>query len=712
MVDVAQSYQDELPRIKKNIESAYEYFRQNYDRFNEFRKFVFQTSMSDDDIALLKEVQKPQLEFNILEAYVSRLRGEFAKQEPSISVRAADGSMVDLNTINLVESHMRSVLCDANNDMMEYDVYTDLLSGGFSVMKVYTDYVNPMSFNQNIYIRRVFDPTLCGFDPLARKSHKGDGRYCFELFPKLRDEFEAEYGKEITKTMKFSRTLESFNWSYQNNTDEIVLMADYFEKKKKQVKIVMITGGMVMTMDDYKKFSEAWIASGRIEQVPAIIGKPRWTTIETICRYGVVDNKILYRKETDYKFLPLVFADGNSVVIRNGVNGSAYQMTRPYVYHARGVQKLKNFAGQTLANELENLVMHKFMVAKDAIPADYQDAYINVQKANVLVYNAFKDNDPNIALAPPSVVPRTPVPPEVTNTFSLSDEVTQAILGSFDGDLARMNKSQLSGVAIQESITLSNSGAMPYITGFIKALNQVAQIIVDLIPKYYNTPRTIPINKADGSRAYVQVNQPGAPSLDYNSNALDVKVEAGINFSLQKSKALQTIISLMQASPLFAQFMNQNGLGILLDNIDIRGIDQLKKAAEQFMMQLQQQQAQQAQMAQQTAMQNPQMMKAQNERMKIQLNASNDAAKIKNDQAELQNDQLRIMADLKQSQDDNAIQALKAETERFAKEVDLQLKHHNQLHSHAKDMVELHHKLKGVKEDENGEDEVEGGEEA
>jgi hypothetical protein len=45
---------------------------------------------------------------------------------------------------------------------------------------------------QAIKIERC-EPTLTGFDKLARFSHKGDGRFCFQLFPKDKEEFLEEY---------------------------------------------------------------------------------------------------------------------------------------------------------------------------------------------------------------------------------------------------------------------------------------------------------------------------------------------------------------------------------------------------------------------------------------------------------------------------------------------------------------------------------------
>jgi hypothetical protein len=691
---VAKTYIEQHARIKKNVEEGRNYFDLNNARFYEFRKLVFETSITPADIEVLEDTQKPQVEFNILEAFVSRLRGEFAKQEPSLSVRAKDASQVDPQMIDCVEAHLRSLFFDAANDMLEYDIYTDILTGGFSVMKVYTDFCNEMSFDQDIYVRRAFDPTLCGFDPLARKSHKGDGRYCFEVYPKTREEFEEKYGKEATKKMNFISSFDGYTWSFRTEKRDMVLVCDYYEKKEKRVKIYRLSDGQVMTMENYNKFIEDWNNKGIIQQAPIIVGKPRTTTIKTICHYKLTETDILEYEETDYAYLPLIFVDGNSVMLRNGTTGSAHQMTKPYVYHAKGVQKLKNFAGQCLANELENMVQHKWMVSKESIPPEYIKAYKDNQHASLIVYNAYKDNDPNVPLPPPQAIQRTPAPPEVMNTFRLTDEMTQMILGSYDTSLG-INDNQLSGVAIVEGATQSNATAMPYIVGFLKGLNQAANIIVDLIPKYYKTPRTIPVMRSDGKRSYIKINQPQGMQFNYDPNVLEVKVEAGVNFEVQKDRARQMILQLMQASPLFAQFINTSGLTFLLDNIDMRGIDQLKEAAEGYQQQMQQMQQQQMQAQQNQP--NPIQMKAQLEQQKLQLQAQDLQSKhmisqsqLQIDAAKLKNDQMKILADLKTAQNEGEVEKLKSQAEIFSKQVDLALKGKDMAHNHAMDIHNFH----------------------
>lgn len=696
-MQLAQKHQDYLPNIKKYVKQDYSFFKDNRARYNEFRRFVFKTSLSDGDEAVLDATGKPQLEFNILEAYISRLRGEFSKQEPSIKVMAEDGAPINMQTINVVEGHCRHIIGEANKDGCEYNVYTDQLSGGYSVLKVWTEYANPKSFNQVIKVARAFDPLLCGFDPMARTPHKGDGRFCFELYPKTKDEFEEEYPDIDLREINFTRTLNEFNWSYSDGDEDILLICDFYEKKKKRKKIAELANDKVILSDDYEQFCNQWNESGAMEQVPAIIST-RWTELETICRYRCIENQVLEYTETDYRYLPLIFVDGNSITLRENENGNFVQFTRPYVYQAKGIQKLKNFAGQSLGNELENMVQHKIMICKESLPDEqpFLDAYTNLQVANTLVYKAYMDNRPEVALPPPIMVERPQIPPEITNTFSLTDQVTQAILGSYDASLG-INNNQLSGVAIVEGATQSNSAAMPYVVGFLQAWNQVANIIVDLIPKYYVNARSISIVGMDGKSTTQNINQQGGVSVNYDENALNVKVEAGVNFAIQKSRALQQIIAMMQASPLFAQFMNQQGLEVLLDNLEIRGIDQLKSMAAEFQQQMQQQQQQTQQQQQNT----PQMIQAQTDRMKFQYQMQKDqqdqqlqVAQMNIDKQNSDNDMVKIMADVKSSDVDAAVAMQKADAEKARATAELAMKAIDMHHGHTMDVHQFAHQVK------------------
>lgn len=689
MSEIAQKYLDKLPMIKENIEEAYEYFRENFDRFHDYRKFVFKSSMSDADIAVNKELQRPTIEANICEAYLSRQRGEFSKQEPSLYVSPADDVMGSLEPKlpELLEGHIRSIFFDAKKDDLEFDTYTDTESGGFSVLQVRTAYLHSMSFDQKIVLDRVFDPTLCGFDPLARESHKGDGKYCFSMAPMKKKEFLDRYDDKYLTDTKFVRNIEGFNWSYKNGDDDVVLVCDYYEKKKIRKQIVKLINGKVMTMKEYKDFVDKWNSSGHIEVAPGIIGKPRYTDVETICRYRLIENNILEYVETDYKYFPLVFVDGNSVMLRDSTNGAAYQMTRPYIYHMRGIQKLKNLTLQILANELENIPNgNKLFIAEESLIPTQLEAITNPQKASSIIYKSRGVG--NSEIPPPQPVPRQPAPPEIINALEICDKTGQVILGSYDASLG-INDNQLSGVAIQEGATQSNAAAMPYIVNFMKALNRVGEIIIDLIPKYYVGERTIPISQSDGDRQYTKINNRGGISLDYDPNTLRIKVEAGVNYTVQKNHDLQMIEGLMKASPLFSKFMNEEGLPMLLNNFEIKGIDQLKKVAKEWTEKMKSSAKNQPPPPEMLKIQ-VQMKKLEQDLQKMQQEYQVKTTALSIDKQNADTDRIKALADIGVTTDKLTLEKDKVEAEDSRTATESLLKTADMKHQHAMDILNHH----------------------
>lgn len=691
-MEVAKTHTDCLPRIKQSVQHSYEYYRHNYDRYNEFRRFIFDSSLRESDITLLTTVSKPQLEFNILEAYLSRLLGEFSKQEPDIMVKSDNENQVDPLIVEFVEQHLRHTLSDKENHHNRYEVYKDLLSGGFSVLKVRTDYLNPMSMDQVIKIERCYDPTLCGFDMLSRYSHKGDGRFCFELFPMSKEDFESEYPDVDISKVTFRRDFGGFNWSYVNGSTPIIMVCDYYEKKKKKFKIVRTSDGQIIRYKKYKEIVRNW---NDITAPPIIVGEPRMTCIDVICRYRLIENMILEYVETDFNHLPLIFVDGNSVLLKTPKDGNVRQFTRPYVYHAKGAQQLKNYSGISLANEIENTVQHKFMVAKEALPkeSDYLQSYKDVQKANVVVFNSVYEEDPNLPINNPiREIHRDPAPPEIVQAFTGADSLVQNILGSYDASLG-INNNQLSGVAIVEAASQSNATAMPYIVGLLDGYQRAAQVYVDLMPKYYTTPRTMPIMDKDGKRSFVKINQNDGLDISYESNTMNVCLKAGASFQVQKSRTLMMVKEMMGMSPLFAQFISEKGLNFILDNMEGRSIDKLKEMVDEWTKEMEQQK-QNSQMMQQQAMQNnPALIKAKNEQVKIQQQAMENQQKIMIDMNKLKLDENKILADIENTKNNNLVQVIKANTERFSKQVELELSRREQHYNQVKDAINNYHRL-------------------
>lgn len=717
---VTKTAGEQLARIKKNVSTAYMYFNDNYKRYREFRKYVFKESINEQQRAVLQQLNRPVVEFNILEAYISRLLGEFSQHEPGIEVSPAEGIPVDQAVLDVVEGHLRHILHDANKNNFSYEIYKDLLSGGFSVAKVWTDYASPMSFNQQIYLARVFDPTMCGFDPMARASHKGDGQYSFEIYPMLEEDFIREFPSAEVRNSGYSRDIEGFNWTYKDvQGQKIILVADYYEKKRKKVKIVKLANGRVMTEKNYAKLEEYWAAEQFIEQIPVVVGAPRMTELETICRYKLIEDQVLEYNETDYSYLPHVFVDGNSILLTQGTANTTYQMTRPYVFHAKGIQDMMNYSGQTICNSMENLIQHKYIIKKEAIPQeqDYVDALTDIQRAGTIVVNAFNENNPDQPIPEPIMnVQNVPLPPEVMASFQVTGQLTQAILGSFVSNQNKDNQN-LSGKAVIESASADNAAAMPYVVGYLAGLNQIGNICTDLMPKYLIGKRVIPVENKAGDKDYQEINSPGKTMIAYDEKAIKVNIDAGVNFQVQKTVAMQQILGLMQASEEFSSFMNSpSGLPILLDNIQCYGADRLKEASKEWMQQQQQQQQQAMQMQQQQQQMDPAFIRAQAEMMKVQQQKEQDQvenqiaiakmsiekeladAKILEAESKISQSQIDSAVRLEESQTSLEVHSLEAAT----KMAEIQSRRHEQSMNEHHAMLathKLHHEIKQASKD-------------
>ena len=75
---------------------------------------------------------------------------------------------------------------------------------------------------------------------------------------------------------------------------------------------------------------------------------------------------------------------------------------------------------------------------------------------------------------------------------------------------------------------------MPYVVGYLAGLNQMGLIHANLMPKYILGKRKIPTMDKTGKRDYQQVNADGTINLDYGEHALNVCIEAGVNFQFKR----------------------------------------------------------------------------------------------------------------------------------------------------------------------------------
>lgn len=699
MAEVAERHGKQYETIKKEIERATNCAKRNNQRYMKFQKMVYETGISATDEATLRAFKKPVIEFNILGAPIARLCGEFSKQEPDIYIHPSAGLDHHPAMMGVLDGHFRHILYDAQKHGVQYGAHKNQLAGGFGVFRVEVDYENPRSFKQVIKLRQEADPTLVYFDPLAEEVTKCDAKFCGKIIHMTLEDFKADYPKVDTDSIDFRRSLDnSFSWSYKTDQGNVMAVCEHYKFKDIKKTLVKLPNGMTMLKDKYNDYKTRWESEGRVSQFPVIV-EERPTLLKRVCRYTVIGTQIIAYDETEFSYLPFVFIDNDSALLKDNEMSMMTQFTKPYVYPAEGVQRLMNFCGQVIANDFENMVMHRFKVAEESLPTEeaYLEAYKNIQMPATLVYKAYNDQDPNQPLPPPQEIARVPLPPEVIAIFGSSMQTLQNILGTYDASLG-INDNQLSGVAIVEGATQSNAAAMPSIVNYMQAMTQVGIVIFDLIPKIFITPQTVPIVSKEGEYGFFDIPE-GKPFFNYEDGDLSVRVEAGVNFAIAKNQALKQIITMMEALPAFGEFIQAKAMDVVLDNMEFRGVDIIKERYKEWQKELEENPKPSPQEMEMQIQQQKLQLEEENLKVKTQenkLKAVADIGGLLVDKQKADNDRLNSLVKMGASYEELEAAKVRAEAEEDRARADLeialdeiQLKREDQQHRHAKDILEL-----------------------
>ena len=586
--------ESKLKKFKDNVEEFHGFFKDNSKRFKESMRFAFKETLSDSDKRKLRNLDKPILEVNYIQAYLSRLLGEFSKQTPECkvtgvpsSIDGAGNPIYSQNQLQLneyIESILREIFYQYNKRGDKNQVLKEQCGGGYSVLRVKTKYRNNDTFDQDIVLTKARDPTLCFFDPMAKRLSKSDGKYCGEVCPMTIEEFNKKfpgYSKDIEEmNSRHEGGCSSqwrLQWKYKNATKDIVLVVDYYSVESRQRRSLLLADGTTKLEVDYNKEKKE---SGSPDLMPAVV-KRRMIKEKFVKRYVFCGNEILEEEEMPFKRLPYIFVDGNSAfAYKDSDSSEIEQVTNSYIWNAMGAQKMLNHTCQTMANFSENWMAQKMIADVRAI--EDSESWTNPQTASVLLKKSIDDN--GLAVPEPVIfVNQQDLPGSVMNTFASMQNVMQNTFGSYDAMLG-INQKDLSGIAIQEGATQNNAVAMPFINGYLDAINAATELIVGMIPLINVTPSTIPIMDEEGNRSYIRVNDilpdgspdPNSIQLSYGENDLNVEVSAGYSFEIQKDKSLKMLSDLMGVFPQMAQTIDTYGQEVILDQLNIRGVDKLK----------------------------------------------------------------------------------------------------------------------------------------
>ncbi len=205
-------------------------------------------------------------------------------------------------------------------------------------------------------------------------------------------------------------------------------------------------------------------------------------------------------------------------------------------------------------------------------------------QSGALTYNHI-DDEGNPLPVPQRIQP--PVPPSgiIQAKVGAADDIKSAT-GQFDASLGQKSN-ETSGRAIMARQREGDTATYHYIDGLSKGVRQLGRILVDLIPKIYDTQRIARVLGEDGEVDTVQVdpNQPqavteqqqpdGSIKRIYNLGVgrYDVVSTVGPSFTTKRQESVQAMTEMVQGNPQLWQLMGD----LMVRNMDFPGAEEMAK---------------------------------------------------------------------------------------------------------------------------------------
>ncbi len=161
-------------------------------------------------------------------------------------------------------------------------------------------------------------------------------------------------------------------------------------------------------------------------------------------------------------------------------------------------------------------------------------------------------------------------------------EDLKATTGIYDASLGGRSN-ETSGVAIQKRNVQAQTSNFHFVDNLTRSMKHTGRILVDLIPKIYDTARAQRIIGEDGEQKIVQLNQPtGTPDVELGKDGkpllyqldagkYDVTMDVGPSFETKRQEAAASMIEVSKANP---QIMAVAG-DLLVKNMDWPGAQEV-----------------------------------------------------------------------------------------------------------------------------------------
>lgn len=490
--------------------------------------------------------KRPCLVVNRIPGFIHQITNDQRQNRPAIRVHPV-GDGADLETAKVIQGLIRHIEYNSNADVAYDTAFDHTARGGFGFWRVLTDFVSPDSFDQEIYIKRVPDQFSVFMDPRSQEPDGSDAEWALVLEYLTRDDYRDKYPDSKLASLSWeSIGLQPPQWM----RDGAACVAEFFYKSYEDHTLYLLKDGRsVLDTDLHAEAAQAAQAGVQIEVV-----KSRQTKVPVIkwCKLNPIE--ILERTDWPGKYIPVVPVYGDEI----RVDGK--RVLEGIVRNAKDPQRMLNFYKSAEAEAIALAPRAPFVGAEgqfEGHEAEWQTA--NTRNHAYLEYKATSVDGQMVP--PPQRMAVEPAVGAISQGAMQAADDLKSATGIYDPTLGA-GPADTSGVAIQKRNIQAQTANFHFIDNLTRALRHTGRILVDLIPRIYDTARTARIIGEDGTQKIITLNQSfnsdSGEQLLYklDTGTYDVTVDVGPSFA---SKRQETAASMQELSRAYPQLMQYAG---------------------------------------------------------------------------------------------------------------------------------------------------------
>jgi hypothetical protein len=535
--------QDLHRRAIERYEDAKEAVREQHQRMQEDLRFSNPSDPQQWDQEA-KDLRQGRvcLTLDRTNQYIVQVVNDARKNKPGITTMPAD-SGADVAVAQRLDGMIRHIEYRSRAPIA-YDTGIEHAARcGLGWLRVVPEVVRPETNHQEITIKRVHDPLSVVLDPDSTEPDGSDAMDGWAETIMSKRAFKAAFPKASASSWATT----DGRWTFEDG----VRVCEYqyvVEEERNHLIVEAPDGGRIeLSEDDY------WLLAKQIGYQPKVVdqfmGKQRTVKWCKLSGVEVLEETVFPSRWIG--FIPVIGFE-------LWVDGKRYLcgLTR----RMREGQKAYNYERSALVEAIALQPKAPILTPVESVQG-HEKAWnkLNSGAPAYLPYNAVDEE------GTPYPKPERLAPPAFPAAFAQAGQIAlgdlEASVGMYRANLGAPSN-ETSGRAIRERKEEGDTATFHFVDNLSRSIEHVGRIVVDMIPRIYDTKRQARILGMDGQHDQVEIDpdmqtavrKQGKKVVAINPHigTYDVRVVAGTNYTTQRQEAAEGIAEILQAAPQFA----------------------------------------------------------------------------------------------------------------------------------------------------------------